>query len=471
MGKTKELGLDANGVQKVMRGRDYGADLLGQLGLALMSNIVGQLTYFYTDKVGVAAGAVGVVMAIAKVIDAFTDVICGHIVDNSGGGDKKYYRWMIRMAIPAAAIMILLFTVPIQAGQIPALAYVLVTNVLLTAILYTMIATPFAAIQIVRSKSMEERTKIGVFRAVGSYAAGMLVVLMTVPITNALGGTQSAWIKYGVLLGLVVLLCFLVCYNNGRRAKMQNSAGASEEAQDSEEEKVPFLEAMGMLFRNRYWIMVLLFNLIVSVTSTISGSSATYYCKWIFGNDNLVAAAGAFGMLGTVVGFLISQPMIKKFGAQKSILIGLAGSALFAGVRCLVPSSFVMYAVTGALGSCIQIPLMCLYGVILGYAVDYNEYKYDKKVVAISSGAVSFGSKVGSGVGSIILAACLALSAYDATLEVATDSMRAGIYAFSNYVPIVINVLMFVIFLKFDIEKKLPQIKKEMEERRALKKG
>ena len=126
-----------------------------------------------------------------------------------------------------------------------------------------------------------------------------------------------------------------------------------------------------------------------------------------------------------------------------------------------------MYAVTGSLGSGIQIPLMCLYGVIAGYAVDYNEYKYDKKMVAISSGAVSFGSKVGSGVGTIILSGCLSLSAYDATLKVATESMKMGIYAFSNFVPIAINVIVFVIFLGFDIEKKLPQMRAEVEARRS----
>ena len=465
MREKKALGLDSRGVQKVMRGRDYGADMVGQLSLAIMSNIVGQLTYFYTDKVGVAVGAVGVVMAIAKVIDAFTDVICGHIVDNSKGGDKKYYRWMIRMAIPAAIIMIMLFTVPIQLGQVPALIYVLITNILLTAVLYTMIATPFAAIQIVRTKSLDERTSIGVFRAVASYMAGMVIVLLTVPLTNILGGTQSGWIKYGVILGLVILLGFLICYNNGKKAKMDASGNESED-ENEVEEKMPFKDAFSLLIHNKYWIMVWLFNLIVSVTNTISGSSATYYCKWIFGNDNLVAIVGGIGMLGTVVGFIISTPMIKKFGARNSILIGLFGSALFAGIRCLAPANIVMYAVTGALGSLIQIPLMCLYGVILGYAVDYNEYKYDKKMVAISSGAVSFGSKVGSGVGSIILSACLALSAYDATLEVATDSMKMGIYAFSNFVPIIIDILMFVIFLGFDVEKKIPEMKAAIEARR-----
>ena len=56
---------------------------------------------------------------------------------------------------------------------------------------------------------------------------------------------------------------------------------------------------------------------------------------------------------------------------------------------------------------------------------------------------------------------------YDATLEAATESMKMGIYAFSNFVPIAINVIVFVIFLGFDIEKKLPQMRAEVEARRS----
>ena len=45
----------------------------GQLGLGLMANLVGQLQYFYTDKVGLAVGSVGVVMVIAKVVEVHID--------------------------------------------------------------------------------------------------------------------------------------------------------------------------------------------------------------------------------------------------------------------------------------------------------------------------------------------------------------------------------------------------------------
>lgn len=470
MAKDKnQVRYDADGARRVMRGKDYMADFGGQLALGLMGNIVGQLTYFYTDKVGLAVGSVGIVMAIAKVIDAFTDVIFGNVIDHSKGGNRKYYQWMLRMAIPAAVIMVMMFTVPIQAGQIPALIYALITNLLLTAVIYTMIATPFGAVMVVRTNSQSERGSMGVFRAVGNYGAGMIISIATIPVTNMLGGTQSAWIKYGAVLGIAVLLLFLICYNNGRKAVFASDMEGDIKEEAAEEEAVPFTEAMGMLFHNKYWVIVLLFNLITNITNAITGSGGTYYCKWIFGNDSLVGLLGAVGMLATVVGFILSKPIIAKLGVTKTIYVGLLGAAIPAAVRCFMPTNFMVYVVTGLIGSFVQIPLMCLYGVLLAMAVDYNEWKYDKTLVATSSGAIGFGSKVGGGLGSLLLSLFLVLGSYDATLAEATTSMRYSIYGFSNYLPVVINLLMFFIFTKFDLEKKLPAMRQEVAERKAAK--
>lgn len=462
----KVLGVDSQGIQKVMRKSDYMADMSGQFALGLVGNLVGQLTYFYTDKVGLAVGGVGIVMAIAKFVDALTDVWFGNVVEQSKGGNEKYYKWMLRMMVPMAAILILLFTVPIQMGQVPALIYVLVTNVLLTAVVYTLISTPFAAAMIVRTKSQDERSNMGIFRAIGSYLSGMIMVIAIIPITNALGGTQNAWIKFGVILALVVLLCLLLCYRNGSKAI--RDLGDSLEVEYAEEgDKTPFKEAMGMLFRNKYWVIVLLFNVITAVTNSISAVSSTYYCKWIFGNDNLVALIGGVGFAGTIVGFAISKPIINKLGVKGAINFGLLGTVVAMFVRCFAPNSIVMFTATGVISSIMQMPLMCLYGVLLGMAVDYNEYKYDNKLVAISSGAVGFSGKVGSGIGSVVLSFFLVLGSYDASLSAATTSMKYSIYGFSNFLPIAINLLMFFVFRGFDLEEKLPAMKAEVEARHA----
>ena len=65
----KPLGKDKFGVQKVMRVKDYFGDATGQFALNAMSTLVGQLTYFYTDKVGMAAGAIATMFIVCKTIN------------------------------------------------------------------------------------------------------------------------------------------------------------------------------------------------------------------------------------------------------------------------------------------------------------------------------------------------------------------------------------------------------------------
>lgn len=264
-------------------------------------------------------------------------------------------------------------------------------------------------------------------------------------------------------MALVVLLTLLICYRNGSKA-MSKAAEETVQAMP-EEEPVKFVTAVKCLFGNKYWVIVLLFDLITSVSTAITSASGAYYCKWIFGNDNLVGIIGALGLLSTVLGFALSNLIIGKLGIKRTIYMGLLGYAASCALRCFVPTNLPVYAVSGLIGSFLQIPLMCLYGVLLAMAVDYNEYKYDKKLVAVSSGAIGFGSKVGNGLGALILSGFLMLGAYDATLTEATTSMRVAIYGFSNYLPIVLNVGMFLIFRGFDLEEKLPAMRAEVEKR------
>ena len=74
---------------------------------------------------------------------------------------------------------------------------------------------------------------------------------------------------------------------------------------------------------------------------------------------------------------------------------------------------------------------------------------------------------MGGGLGSLLLSAFLIIGSYDPSLTVASTAMRNSIYGFSNYLPVVINLIMFFIFRGFDLEQKLPQLRQEIEARRA----
>ena len=54
-------------------------------------------------------------------------------------------------------------------------------------------------------------------------------------------------------------------------------------------------------------------------------------------------------------------------------------------------------------------------------------------------------------------------------LESATASMRYSIYGFSNYLPLVVNLAMFLIFTRFDLEEKLPKMREEVLARKEKK--
>ena len=80
---AKEYGLDKDGQIRHLGPADYLTDSLGQFSLNSLNQLTGQLTYFYTTKVGMASGTVATVLLISKIFDAFTDLFMGKIVDKT----------------------------------------------------------------------------------------------------------------------------------------------------------------------------------------------------------------------------------------------------------------------------------------------------------------------------------------------------------------------------------------------------
>ncbi len=454
----KELGVDSMGVQKSMRLTDYLGDGIGQLPLNIMTCLVGQLTYFYTEKVGLAAGMVATMLLISKILDAFTDLIMGKIVDEGKSKKGKCRPWFIRMAIPAFVAIIILFTVPKNVDGNLQAAYVLITNILITAVVYTAISIPYGALMAIRTESSEERGKMGICRATFGYIAGMVIVILLIPITNMLGGTQEAWIKAAVVFALISLLSLLFLYKVTRENKVLET--------DSEE-KVPFLEELGMLFKNKYWIMMLVLQFIMNISYGLSTSGGTYYAKYILGNDNIVALLGAVGLIPTFLGFALTGPLARKFGMTKTCMIASVMGIIACVVRVFTPYSLVSCIAGGCVTTFATIPMMCLFGAMVNNCVEYNEYKFGKRIIGMTNSANSFGGKIGSGIGASLIGWLLGWAGYDAALKTQPAAVDTSIFAFSIYIPLVLFVIMFIILLKNDLEKRYPQIVEELQRRKA----
>ncbi|MCR5450817.1 MAG: glycoside-pentoside-hexuronide (GPH):cation symporter [Solobacterium sp.] len=461
----KELGFDSMGIQKTMRRKDYLGDGIGQLPLNVMSTLVGQLTYFYTEKVGLAAGAVATMLLIAKITDAFSDLAMGKIMDKVNSPEGKCRPWFKWMTIPTAAIIILMFTVPhISSGL--QLAYVLITNILISAVVYTAVAIPYGSIMAIRTESVEERGKMGIARTVFGYLIGMVIAVLLIPITNMLGpngvADQAAWIKVSIVFAVMSGASLIILYKTSRE-NVQVQQPRKQESDDS------FTDELKLLFKNKYWVIMLIANLFVNISYGLSSSGGTYYAKYILGDDNIVALLGAIGLIPTFLGFILVGPMTKRWGMAKTCMIGCAIGAAAALVRVFTPYSFYSCVIGGSFQTFATMPIMCVSGALVNNCVEYNEWKFGKRLLGMSNSASSFGAKVGSGIGGSLIGWLLAAAGYIAGAAVQPASINAAIFTFAIYIPLALFVILAILFSKYDLEAIYPKIMEELHARRAEK--
>jgi GPH family glycoside/pentoside/hexuronide:cation symporter len=460
MSKNKKpLGLDNQGIQKTLRFGNYVGDGMGQIALNGISGLVSMLVYFYTDKVGIAAATAGSIMLFAKIIDAITDLGMGYIVDRTKSRFGKARPWLLYMALPAGIAVVALFCVPAQASDQVKFIYGLTTNAFATAIVYTAIAIPYGCLFVFLTKSTEERSKMSITRSIVGYAIGMITAIGLIPITNALGGDQNAWIKVGVIFGVAVTIGPVVAFLANKEKESVSAGGI-------DEENVPFFKSIGILFQNKYWVIMYVTMFLINISYAISGATAIYYTKYILGDENLVALMGAVGLIPVVIGFAIASPMIKKFGLAKTarigLLIGIAGSV----VRVFFPYNFTIILVFGTFTTFGTIPFMTVGSVLVNNTVEYNEWKTGKRLVGMANSANGFGSKVGSGVGGALIGWVLALGGYDGSLAAQSASALNSILALCIWIPGAILVLIYFMLRMYDLDAKYPQIVKELEERK-----
>lgn len=456
----KELGLDSQGIQKTMRFHHYLGDGAGQVALNSINGLIGMLTYFYTDKVGMAAATVGTIMLVTRVLDAITDLIMGKVVDSTKSKYGKARPWMLWTAIPTLLAIILLFTVPTDASTTTKTIYALITVTFATAIIYTAIAIPYGSLMAMRTKSSEERGKMGITRSVFGYIIGMVIAIILIPLTNMLGGDQGAWIKVAVVLGL---LSSISLYMTFLASKEQNDVGIKQEQEDN----IPFFVSIKLLFKNKYWIIMLFAQLFINMMYVLSGSTGVYYTKYILGNENLVGIMGAVGLIPVFLGFALVGPMIKKFGLTKTARIGLALGIIASLIRCFMPYSFMAALILGGVATFATIPMMAVGGVLVNNTVEYGEWKSGKRLVGMVNSANSFGIKIGSGLAAAMIGWILAFGNYDGALATQPDSAITSILVLTVYLPLALFVITYLLLRKYDLDEKYPQIVKELEERKG----
>lgn len=92
-----------------------------------------------------------------------------------------------------------------------------------------------------------------------------------------------------------------------------------------------------------------------------------------------------------------------------------------------------------------------------------------KRIVGMTNSANSFGMKIGSRYWSISDRWLLAAAGYNAALAAQPASVDTAIFTFGIYIPLALFVIMFILLLKNDLEKRYPEIVAELQKRKEAK--
>lgn len=461
----KELGYDRDGVKLTMRTKNFWSYGVSGLGLVLVPQMIAKMSYFYTEELGMTALAAGNAILAAKFVDAGTDLVMGYLVDRTKTRWGKARPYILLSSILLIPAMILLFAVPSSLSGTGQFLYAVLTNVFASAVVATIINTPLQCLLYYRTRSQVERTKMNIPRTFTSILLSFALNILFIPMKNAFGGTQKGWIIASIIFGAIGALSLLICFFS--------TPEVTDEGEDSEAEdtKVSFLEGLKALLTNKYWLIIAISRLLVEVTVALGSVVSLYYAKWLLGNEELASVVSLVTLPTMVIGMIILGQLVKRFGARNvsryALILGMVGAV----VRIASPLSIAMYTAGTVIASFATVPFNMLDNVMLSDVADFEEYRSGKRMVGMVNAASAFGIKGGSGITSGLVGGILFLCHYQ---EKATSQPASAINAISflsNILPLILFILLFILLTNYDIEKKFPNFKKELAEKKMAAKA
>ncbi|MDX8047219.1 MFS transporter [Gracilibacillus sp. S3-1-1] len=432
----------------------YGlGDFASNLVFAAVSSF---LLFYYTDIAGASAAIVGTILLVSRILDGFTDIGMGALVDKTNTKHGKARPWLMWMAIPYAISAFLLFTVP-DFGPVGMLIYIAITyNVV--HVIYTAINIPYGVLNARITQDQYERSTLNIFRMFMAMVANLIILNLTIPLVEMLGGGKQGWSLtfaiFGILAGIIFLITFATTKERVTAVQQTDAT-------------IPFKSGFQSLMKNKYWGLALLFALVTYTANGLNGGLGVYYADYILQNPALVGPLGLAGLLPAMIGLLFVAPIIKRFGKRNAMIAGMLFGLLGTVVILIDPASFTFVLVGSVIRGIGGIPVAASFFAMLADTIEYGEWKTGIRAEGLVYSAGSFGTKVGMGLGAAIMGWCLSLSGYVGGAVEQSSSATSMIIFLFVWVPVIFTVIQLIILAFYKLDKIYPKLLEELQARKG----
>lgn len=415
----------------------------GQLdlaGLLVYNMITVYLSYFLTDVAMIPVGIAGIIMIIARVVDALDAPVWGILIDRTNskwGKARPYFLWVI---FPFTIFSILLFSVPDWSLNAKIIYFTL--TYVLTNILYTGLNTPLITILPLLTSNPKERLTLNSIRLSIAQIGVLIVNVFALPMIQFFGnGNEIVGFRWTIIiLAITGLLLTLYSFANIKERIKPNTA------------KISIKQSFKAIKGNWPWLLIILSNLLFWTGQTTRSSTLIYYLKYNYGDQNIISLVNGLSILQvitTVIVPLLSIKLLKRtiwmyglvFLILGQFIILLANNTLFIIIIGWIIGSL-------GVGFALSAPF-----VLIGSAVEYGEWKTGIKAAGLLTAfGTTFCTKLGTGIGGALPTQIMSIFGYTAGKSQSVSGL-VGIQISFIWIPIIafaLSIIPLIFYKKYE---------------------
>lgn len=391
------------------------------------------LLKFYTDIMGVKGSVVGIVMMVARFVDAFTDVGMGRICDRSKTTKNgKFKPWILKMCGPVALMSFLMYQSSLANMSMTfKIAYLVITYILWGSVFYTSVNIPYGSMASAISAEPSDRQSLSTFRTIGGALAGAIITAglpMYIYDKKTSMMIGSMFTLVAGLCSVGAIICYLLCYSMvTERVRVEASSDAM------------MNNNIGVMLKNAVKNRALISIIVASIVMLLAQLTLQSMSNYVFPNyyKNATAITAGMGVMGvTMFGAALAvKPLAKKYGKAEigavSTIIGGAISLLAFFIRPSNVWVFVVLQSFAWLGlGMYQMLGWAMITDVIDYAEIKNGIREDGSVYALYSFARKLGQAVSAGLSGVLLD----MVGYSQKTQFDTDVVN-GIFNITTLVP------------------------------------
>lgn len=432
------------------------------------------LTQFYTDVLGLAGGFLTMMPLISKVISGIASFVIGRMIDRTRTSQGKARPWILASGILLTVCGILLYAVP-RASYAVQIAWVVVSYNLFFGLAFSIYSLSHSLMVPLSTRNTKQRDTLAMLTSTGtSMIPGMLSTIIMPLLISKIGvgaDAQGSWITIMGILSILAIPATLIEY-------YFTIERVTAESEHSKQETISFGKQIAACFKDRYWVMIVVFTLILHLCNNLSSSSMLYYCNWVLGNSVESGATKQIlvNMIGQApmgFGVVILWPLVRKFGKRKVTMVGFTIAALGSLMVLLNADNLTMVLVCLFIKSSGAVPTYVMAS-LLAEALDHVEWKHGFRADGFSASVNSITQTVVMGLAQTLLLAGINAFGYIAPestsqILIQSDSVRTFFSWCFAGLPMIGYGICAVIMLFYNIESKMPDITLELAKRHAKK--